>query len=219
MLSQLVQRSDSRKTHHRLRGSQEDLEHGDGMHSVEAEDAGTLSSAIHGGQLAERSGSLVGHHLRPVSEARIQVRHQRLFDGRVSVRHQSLGGIPHQQALSHWALHLALGQLDHNLVEPQTVRLLQLVQQSKGVELHHGVLRASCFLNLVHPPTNDFGSYLHQCDTRQDGRSTHERVLVHNRSLQEALDLVDHGSINDTGEHPNGVRTVAIDIGMHVLGQ
>mmetsp|Transcript_7569 Transcript_7569/g.17877 ORF Transcript_7569/g.17877 Transcript_7569/m.17877 type:complete len:307 (-) Transcript_7569:430-1350(-) len=219
VLSQLVESADSSEAHNRLRGSQEDLKDGDGMHGVKAEDTGTLPGGIYGGQLAERSGGLVCHHLRPVAKARIQVGHQRLLDSWVPVRHQSLCSISHQQALSHRALHLTLGKLDHHLVEAQAVRLLQLVQQGQGVELHHGMLRASRLLDLVHPPPYHFRGHLHQSDARQDGRPTDERILVHDSGFQEPLYLVHHGAVDNSGENPDGVRTVAINVGMHVLGQ
>jgi len=70
------------------------------------------------------------------------------------------------------------------------------VQQREGVVLHRHVVRLQRGLHLVHPALDDFGVHANELDARDERGSRDESVLVHERLLEVALDLREHGRVS-----------------------
>mmetsp|Transcript_80036 Transcript_80036/g.259275 ORF Transcript_80036/g.259275 Transcript_80036/m.259275 type:complete len:200 (+) Transcript_80036:1971-2570(+) len=189
------------------------------MRDVVAQDGVPAAVAIDDCQLAEGPRGLIGNHFALVAQTIVQVRHQGLLNRWVPLRHQDLSGISDQQTLCHGTLELALCDLGDLLVERQPVSLLQLVDQCKRMELDGAVLGVDGLLDLVDPSLHHIRGVLHQGDAADERGGRNERVLVHDRRLQVAVDLCCHGGVQDAAQHPDGVGTKAVILAVHVLDE
>mmetsp|Transcript_103052 Transcript_103052/g.291342 ORF Transcript_103052/g.291342 Transcript_103052/m.291342 type:complete len:406 (-) Transcript_103052:23-1240(-) len=219
LLGQEVECADGSEAHHRLGGSQEDLQDRGGVRDVIPEDGVAAGVAVDNRQVAEGPRRLVRDHLTLVAEAVVQVRHQRLFHGWISLSHQHLSGISDQQALCDGALKLALCDFRNLLVKRQSVRLLQLVNQGQRMELDCAVLRVNGLLDFIHPTLHDVWSALHEVDPADEGGRGDKGILVHDCRLKVSVNLGSHCGIEDAAQDANGVGPKAVVLAVHVLDQ
>mmetsp|Transcript_96456 Transcript_96456/g.241881 ORF Transcript_96456/g.241881 Transcript_96456/m.241881 type:complete len:351 (+) Transcript_96456:1521-2573(+) len=217
VLRQEVERPDGAEADDGLRRGQEDLQDRHRVRDVVAEDGLPRALLVDDGEVAEGPRGLVGHHLALVPQRVLQVCHQCLFDARVPLCHQSLASVSHQEALRHGALELPLREACDHLVEGQAVGLLQVVDQSQGMELDHGMVRVHAALDLVDPSTDVVGHALEQMHGAHERGGRDEGVLVNDGRLHVAVDLGDHVGVQDTAQDANRIGTVDVDLAVHVL--
>mmetsp|Transcript_9710 Transcript_9710/g.21644 ORF Transcript_9710/g.21644 Transcript_9710/m.21644 type:complete len:208 (-) Transcript_9710:580-1203(-) len=170
-LCQRVEGADGTKTHHRFGGRQEDLQDGSGVGHVVAQHSMTTGAlSIQSCQLAKRPRCLVRDHFTLVTEATVQVGHQGPLHRGITLRHQRLCGVSHQEALGHGTFEAVPGHGGHNFVQRQAIAFLQLVQQRQRMKLHHAMLGVHRLLDLIDPALHDIrhsGVQGHSTDQRR----------------------------------------------------
>mmetsp|Transcript_58415 Transcript_58415/g.136737 ORF Transcript_58415/g.136737 Transcript_58415/m.136737 type:complete len:209 (-) Transcript_58415:385-1011(-) len=174
---------------------------------------------VHGRELAEGPGGLVGDHLALMTEAAVEVGHQGLLYRRISLRHQRLSGVSDKQAFCHRAFQAVPSHAGHDLVQSQPISLLQLVEQSQGMKLHHAVLRVHSLLNLIDPALDDVGHRRMQRHAAHQGRRRNEGILVYDGCLEISVDLRRHSRIQNAAQDSNGVGSEAVVLTVHVFDE
>mmetsp|Transcript_43966 Transcript_43966/g.103538 ORF Transcript_43966/g.103538 Transcript_43966/m.103538 type:complete len:355 (-) Transcript_43966:504-1568(-) len=188
---------------------EEELQHGDGRREL---------ARRHVGQRADRTCGLEDDHLRPVPQAALQ----KLVVGSLllaALRHHR-DSVTDEEALGERRLELRLRESSNQLRDGELVGFLDAVQQRQRVVLHHlGALVLGGGVDLVDPALDHVRVGLHELGPRNQRRRRHERLLVHDRLLEVALDGREHRRVCDAAQNSDGVGAVQIVGAVHVLGQ